>query len=73
MKIRTAIVAFTLLAGGAATTFAGERRVEDVRDRGDHREVVVRHDDRDIVRHNRDFRHDPVVRYVPGWPIVCDR
>ena len=73
MKIRTAIVAFTLLAGSAATTFAGERRVVDVRDRGDHHEVIIRHDDPVILRHDRDFRHDPVVRYVPGCTIICDR
>ena len=77
MKLRTAIVAFVLLAGGAATTFAGERRDVNVRDQGDrdHREVVVRHDDRhrDDVRHDRDFRHDPVVRYDPGCTIVRDR
>lgn len=75
MKIRTAIVAFVLLAGGAATTFAGERRDVDVRDHGDrdHREVVVRHDDRDDVRHDRDFRHDPVVQYDPGCTIIRDR
>lgn len=65
MKIRTAIVAFTLLAGGAATTFAGERH--------DHREVIVRHDAPVVIRHDRDFHRDPVVRFVPGCTIVCDR
>lgn len=73
MKIRTAIIAFTLEAGGAATTFAGERRGVEVRDRGDHRQVVVRHEDPVIIRHDRDFRHDPIVRYVPGCTIPCDR
>lgn len=82
MKIRTAIVAATLLLGGAATTFAGERRTADVRDRGDHREVVVRHDDdhRD-VRQDRDFGYDRdshhdrdvVVRQAPGCTVVFDR
>ena len=76
MKIRTAIVAATLLLGGTATTFAGERRTVDVRDRGDHREVVVRHDDgRQDLRRDRDFGHDHDVA-VPGGPgctIVYDR
>lgn len=58
MKVRTLIAGFTVLAGCAATTFAGERRVVDVRDHGnvDRHEVVVRHDDRHDVR-DRDFRH----------------
>ena len=91
MKIRTAIVALALLAGGAATTFAGERRPADIRDHGDrdHREVVVRHDDRDDIRHDdrddirhddrdairrdRDFGHDHVLQYDPGCRIVLDR
>ena len=75
MKIRTAIVAATLLLGGAATTFAGERRT-DVRDRGDHRQVIVRHDDdRRDVRHDRNFHHDrdAVVREVPGCTFVYGR
>jgi hypothetical protein len=89
MKIRTAIVAFTLLAGSAATTFAGERGRTDARDSRDENRhgAVVRHDDLGDARHEGGFGHDadfrrdhdlrrddfPVVRYDPSYVIGCER
>lgn len=59
MKARTLIIGLAVLIGGAATTFAGERRLADAHDQRDvdHREIVVRHNDRDD-HHDRDFARD---------------